>query len=213
VRYKQFGFNKCFLLTIAQDFFGVFLPFMNYLDIIIIVPLIWGAYKGFKKGFIIEIASFIALGLGIWGGMRFSSISANYLSDAFEISKKVMPFISFAVTFIAIVVVVYLFAKMLQKIITMVALGFINRATGALFGMLKFGLIMSVVINFANIINKQISLIDPEMKKASMLYEPMEKVAQIIIPNLKNIRIDKLVDPAIMEAAASKIESAAEILE
>ena len=46
---------------------------MNYLDIIIIIPLIWGAYKGFRKGFIIEIASLIALILGIWGGINFSS--------------------------------------------------------------------------------------------------------------------------------------------
>jgi len=38
---------------------------MNYFDIMIAIPLIWGIYKGFKKGFIIEIASFIALGLGI----------------------------------------------------------------------------------------------------------------------------------------------------
>ena len=155
---------------------------MNYFDIIIIIPLIWGGYKGFKKGFIIEIASFIALGLGIWGGMRFSSISAKYLSSAFEISENVMPLISFAVTFIAIVIVVFTFAKMLQKIITMVALGFINRATGALFGMLKFGLIMSVLINFTNILNDQISFIEPEMKNTSILYVPMGTIAPLIIP-------------------------------
>jgi membrane protein required for colicin V production len=181
---------------------------MNYFDIIIIIPLIWGGYKGFKKGFIIEIASFIALGLGIWGGMKFSSISAKYLSDAFEISEKVMPLISFAVTFIAIVIVVFMLAKMLQKIITMVALGFINRAAGALFGMLKFGLIMSVLINFTNIINNQISFIEPEMKDTSILYKPMDKVAQIIIPGLKNISINGIVDNAIMKEASSRIEEA-----
>lgn len=179
---------------------------MNYFDIIIIIPLIWGGYKGFKKGFIIEIASFIALGLGIWGGMRFSSISAKYLSDAFEISEKVMPLISFAVTFIAIVIVVFMLAKMLQKLITMVALGLINRAAGALFGMLKFGLIMSVLINFTNIVNNQISFIDPEMKTSSILYEPMGTVAQIIIPGIKNIQMDHIVDSAIEEKVAETIE-------
>jgi membrane protein required for colicin V production len=186
---------------------------MNYFDIIIIIPLIWGAYKGFKKGFIIEIASFIALGFGIWGGMKFSSISANYLSNAFEISEKVMPLISFAVTFIAIVLAVFAIAKMLQKIITMVALGFINRAAGALFGMLKFSLIMSVLINFSNIINSQISFIDPEMKNTSILYEPMGKVSQIIIPGLKEININGVLDNPLMEAASSKIEEAAKSLE
>jgi len=186
---------------------------MNYFDIIIIIPLIWGGYKGFKKGFIIEIASFIALGLGIWGGMKFSSISAKYLGNAFDISEKVMPLISFAVTFIAIVIVVFMLAKMLQKIITMVALGFINRAAGALFGMLKFGLIMSVIINFTNIINNQISFIDPEMKNTSILYKPMGKVAEIIIPGLKSINLDRIVNNSIMEEASSRIEAAADNIE
>ena len=187
---------------------------MNYFDIIIIIPLIWGAYKGFKKGIIIEIASFIALGLGIWGGMKFSSISAKYLSDAFDIAENVMPLISFAVTFIAIVIVVFTLAKMLQKVVSMVALGFVNKAAGALFGMLKFGLIMSVIINFSNILNEQVQFIEPEMKNKSILYQPVSKIAQIIIPGLKDITLDNVVDNAIdnaiMEAASSKLEEAAE---
>lgn len=183
---------------------------MNYFDVIIIIPLLWGAYKGFRKGFIIEIASFIALGLGIWGGMKFSSISAKYLSEAFDIAENIMPLISFAVTFILIVIVVFTLAKMLQKVISMVALGFVNKAAGALFGTLKFGLIMSVVINFCNILDAQISFIDNDIKKSSILYEPVGKVAQIIIPGLKEINFDSVVDNALIKAASSKIEEAAE---
>lgn len=179
---------------------------MNYFDIIIVIPLIWGAYKGFKKGFIIEIASFIALGLGVWGGMKFSSISAKYLSEAFDIAENIMPLISFAVTFIAIVIVVFTLAKMLQKIISMVALGFINKAAGALFGMLKFSLILSVIINFTNILNDQITFIEPAMKNSSILYEPMGKVARIIIPGLKEISIDGMIDNAINEEVSKQIE-------
>ena len=183
---------------------------MNYFDIIIIIPLIWGAYKGFKKGIIIEVASFIALGLGVWGGMKFSSISAKYLSNAFDIAENIMPLISFAVTFILIVIAVFTLAKMLQKVVSMVALGFLNKAAGALFGMLKFGLIMSVIINFTNILDDQVNFVEPEMKNKSILYKPVGKVAQIIIPGLKNISLDSVVDNAIMEAASSKIEEAAE---
>ena len=183
---------------------------MNYFDIIIIIPLIWGAYKGFKKGIIIEVASFIALGLGVWGGMKFSSISAKYLSNAFDIAENIMPLISFAVTFILIVIAVFTLAKMLQKVVSMVALGFLNKAARALFGMLKFGLIMSVIINFTNILDDQVNFVEPEMKNKSILYKPVGKVAQIIIPGLKNISLDSVVDNAIMEAASSKIEEAAE---
>jgi len=183
---------------------------MNYFDIIIVIPLIWGAYKGFKKGIIIEVASFIALGLGIWGGMKFSYISAKYLSNAFDIAENIMPLISFAVTFILIVIAVFTLAKMLQKVVSMVALGFLNKAAGGLFGMLKFGLIMSVIINFTNILDAQVNFVEPEMKNKSILYKPVGKIAQIIIPGLKEISLDKVVDNAIIEAASSKLEEVAE---
>lgn len=163
---------------------------MNYFDILFIIPLLWGAYKGYNKGFVIEIASFIALGLGIWGGVKFSYISAEYLSQLFDISEKLMPLISFAITFILIVIAVFTVAKLLQKVIKMVALGFVNRLAGLLFGCLKFALIVSVVINLVGVINEKIPFIDEEMKNSSLLYHPLTKVAQIFIPGLKDLHIN-----------------------
>ena len=111
---------------------------MNYFDIIIIIPLLWGGYKGFKKGLIIEVASIVALLLGVWGGIKFSSISANYLGDMFSISEKLMPLISFALTFILIVIAVFAVAKLIQKVVKVVALSTVNKVAGAAFGILKF---------------------------------------------------------------------------
>ncbi len=164
---------------------------MNYFDIIIVIPLLWGAYKGFTKGIIIEVASFIALALGVWGGIKFSSVSAGYLSQLFEISEKLMPLISFAVTFILIVLVVFAIAKLLQRVIKMVALSFINKLAGLVFGCLKFTLIVSIVINLLNIVNQQVKFIDDEMQNSSILYHPVSKVAQILIPGIKDLSIDK----------------------
>ncbi len=42
---------------------------MNWLDIGIAVPLVWGAYVGFKKGLVIELASLAALILGIYAAI------------------------------------------------------------------------------------------------------------------------------------------------
>lgn len=163
---------------------------MNYFDIIIVIPLIWGAYKGYTKGFIIEIASLIALAIGVWGGIKFSSISAKYLSQLFDISEKIMPLLSFAVTFIVIVIGVFAIAKLLQKIIKMVALGFVNRLAGLSFGCLKFTLILSIIINLINILNEQVHFIDEEQQNSSILYQPISKVAQILIPGIKDLHID-----------------------
>ncbi|MCO6499604.1 MAG: CvpA family protein [Vicingus serpentipes] len=181
---------------------------MNYFDIAIVIPLIWGGYKGFRKGFIIEVASFIALGLGIWGGVKFSALSAKYLSEVFEISEKVMPLISFSVTFILIVIAVFLIARIIERIIKIVALGFINKAAGAIFGMLKFGLIISVVINLVSTINAEVEFIDSEMKGSSLLYEPISKISTVVIPGIKELNFNTIVDNTIMKEASSKVEEA-----
>lgn len=163
---------------------------MNYFDIVFVVPLLWGAYKGFSKGLVIEIASFVALGLGVWGGLKFSTESAEYLGKMFDISNKIMPLISFSLTFILIVVAVFLLAKLLQSVLKKAALGFVNRLLGLLFGVLKFAFILSIILNLLNVLNNEITFITPEKKEGSLLYSPIEKLSQLIIPGIKELKID-----------------------
>lgn len=163
---------------------------MNYFDIVFIIPLLWGAYKGFVKGFVIEIASFFALGLGVWGGLKFSYLSAEYLSKAFDIAENIMPLISFSVVFILIVVVVFLLARLLESVLKKAALGVFNKLLGLVFGSLKFAFIMSVILNLVNVFNNEVEFIKPEQKASSLLYNPVEKVAQLIIPGIKDLKLD-----------------------
>lgn len=172
---------------------------MNYFDIIIIIPLLWGAFKGFKKGLVIELASIIALLLGIWGGIKFSSVSAKYLGEMFNISEKLMPLISFALTFILIVIAVFALAKLLERFIKMTSLSFVNKLVGAVFGTLKFGLIISIILNLANNINEEITVLEPEMKSTSLLYQPISKIALIVFPGIRNINLKDNIEKAIVE--------------
>lgn len=163
---------------------------MNYFDIIFVIPLLWGAYKGFTKGFVLEIASFLALGLGVWGGLKFSCLSAEYLSKLFNISEKLMPLISFSVVFIVIVIAVFLLAKLLQSVLKKAALGLVNRLLGLVFGVLKFAFILSIILNLVNVFNKEVEFITPEKKETSLLYNPIEKLSQLLIPGIKDLKID-----------------------
>ncbi len=179
---------------------------MNYFDIIIIIPLLWGGFKGFKKGLVIEAASLIALFLGVWGGVKFSSVSANYLGEMFSISEKIMPLISFSVTFILIVIAVFALAKLLQKLVKAVALSTVNKIAGGAFGALKFALILSVILNLFNNLNKEIPFIEPEMLNSSLLYNPIAKIGQVIIPGLDKMSINGVVEDAIKEDIHQRID-------
>jgi len=71
---------------------------MNYLDIVLCIPLIWGAWRGLIKGFIIEVSTLIALGLGIYGGIHFSDLVASGLSTFIDVQGNILHLISFALT-------------------------------------------------------------------------------------------------------------------
>jgi len=182
---------------------------MNYFDIIIIIPLLWAAFKGFKKGLIIEVASLVALFLGVWGGAKFSSVSANYLSKMFNVSEQIMPLLSFALTFILIVIIVFFIAKMLQKVVKAVSLSTANKIFGACFGVLKFTLIIGIILNIINNINKEIGFIDDDMQSSSLLYQPICKIGALV-PGVSEININDAVENAVRKEASSRLEEAAE---
>ncbi len=166
----------------------------NYLDLVLAIPLIWFCYKGFKNGLIIEAASLAALLLGIYGAYRFSGYTAETLVEHFDISTEYLSLISFAVTFVIIVLAVHFLAKLLDKLIKAVALGFINRLLGLVFGIVKFAFVFSILLGLINHFDKEQKLIPPVKKQGSLLYEPLSEFGPMIFPFLSLDGFDKLKD-------------------
>ncbi len=157
---------------------------MNWLDIVLAIPLLWFIIKGFRNGFVIELASLAALILGIFVALHFSYYAEGYLRENFEIAEKYLHIISFAITFVIVAVLVYITGRIIHKLVSIVALGFINRLAGAAFGFLKTVLVLSVLIYFLNVFDTGSALIKPEVKTQSYLYGPIESIVPMIIPKL-----------------------------
>lgn len=165
---------------------------MNYIDATLCIPLIWGTYKGFVKGLISEAASFIAFGLAVYGSLHFSDIVATVISEWFEWESDYLQIIAFATTFLSIVIVVSIAARIIHKLAEGMALGGINKIGGALFGGLKFALMISLVIFVIDAIEKSYPMVSFETKNESLLYEPVGMLAPTIIPGLRNSNVISL---------------------
>jgi membrane protein required for colicin V production len=167
---------------------------MNFLDIIILIPLLWFTYKGFVKGFVIELAMLAALLLGIYAALHFSGFTADFLTKQFEMKPQVLNLVSFAVTFIVVIFLVYLVGKGLEKVINLVMLGFINKLAGAAFGLIKTAFILSVLIYFINQVDKTNTLLSKENREESFLFNHVESIAPAIFPMLRLDEIKELID-------------------
>lgn len=157
---------------------------MNILDIVLIVPTIWFAYKGFRRGLISELFSIAALIVGILACMFFSEAVAGILKATFDWEGHWVGLVSFAVTFIAVVVSIKLLSKVFSKIAEAVALGMVNRLLGLLFGVLKAFLILSALLLVANNANQYYPFLKAETINGSLLYGPVSSVIYILLPLL-----------------------------
>lgn len=162
---------------------------MNYIDIILCIPIVWGLYKGFTKGLIVEAATFVAFGLGVWGGIHFSDLIAAKLKEGFSWDSPYLPIISFAVTFLAIVILIYFIAKMIQRMVEGMALSAVNKIGGAVFGALKFAMVMSVAIFVIDALEESYPMISFKTKEESLLYKPVGKIAPTLIPALNKNKV------------------------
>lgn len=161
---------------------------MNFLDIILIIPIVWFAYQGFKKGVIIELASLLALILGIYAALYSSSYAADFLINNMDLGSKYVPVTSFILTFIVVVVIVYFVGKFLEKLVNMVALGFLNKLFGSFFGILKAAVVLSVALLIINQFND--GLISRQKKKNSFLYGPISSIAPFLWDKLEDFNFD-----------------------
>jgi membrane protein required for colicin V production len=157
---------------------------MNSLDIILAIFLIIGLIQGLRKGFFIELASLVGLILGVVGAIYFSHIVAGFLVSFTSWEEQTLNLVSFAVTFIGIVIIVSLIARILTKAADIVALGVLNKLMGSLFGLIKTAFFLSVLLLFINSIEKEMSFMDQEKKEASILYKPVASLAPMVLPKL-----------------------------
>lgn len=167
---------------------------MNMIDVFLGVFLLLGLVRGFQKGFILQVASLVALILGVYCSVEFSHIAASYLKELFVISSQVATLLSFVVTFASVIVAVHLLAKLIEGMFKLVAMGFVNRLAGAFFGLIKMAMISSVLLSVLYHFEGTVQFIDSETKSNSILYQHIRKLAPSVIPSIRNLVEEKRED-------------------
>ena len=157
---------------------------MNVLDIVLGSLILFGLIRGLMKGLFVEVASIVALILGIYGAIHFSDFAASFLENRVDWDEKYINITAFAITFIVIIVVIALAGKALTRLADFASLGILNKLLGGVFGALKIGLILSVVLIIFNKMNSNIPLIEDHELEDSMLYKPVKSLAPIIFPSI-----------------------------
>lgn len=162
---------------------------MNLLDILILIPIAFGIWRGFKKGFIIELFTFLALFIGLYAGIHLSDGVSSFLQDTFSITSEYLPTIAFTITFLLIGAMVYFAGVAIEKAVKAVSLSLPNRLLGSVLGALKMILFVGTAIILLESYDEKSDIISEDTKEGSLLFLPVENTTAFAIPALKESTI------------------------
>lgn len=143
------------------------------LDILAVVAVGFGFYRGFTKGLIVTLFSMVAWLIGLVAALRLTAAGSSAMRDALDSTSPWIPIVTFVMIFLAVVVLVILFAKLVDKIITVAQLGLWNKIAGGLVEGALFLLIVSIVYWML----QNGGVITPETRADSKLYAVVSPVA------------------------------------
>ncbi len=119
------------------------------IDIIFLLLLVFSVIKGFRNGFVVAVFSFLGIFIGLAAAMKFSTLVAEWLKTSTSVATSILPFLSFALVMVGVIILVRLGAKLIQTALEMVFMGWINKLAGIVLYFGLYTLTFSVVLFYA----------------------------------------------------------------
>ena len=149
---------------------------MNWLDVLLVLPLIVGLVKGLMRGLISEIIAIVVVILGVLGARFGAPPFSAWLLTQFAWPQGVCDVVAYTLLFLGVAILLSFLAKLLTKFMRAIHLGWANRILGGAFGVLKFGILVSLVVFVMDRTNDAFHwLDDAQIVKTSVVYPQMVK--------------------------------------
>ena len=146
--------------------------------------MLWFAFQGFRKGFIDGIFSLLAVTIGGWVMSSFSDTTYAWLGWEGGNSRIAAS----GITFIAVVIIVFLLGKMVKGVIDLVLPSMFDKLAGLLLGGLKVMLFFGIIFYLVASVDVTERILTQENKNASFFYKPCYSVAAFLIPHIEKLK-------------------------
>ncbi len=164
---------------------------MNIVDIIILLCCVPAIFHGLSKGFIAQMAALVALVLGAWMSFHFSSAVVEWLKPAVDLPPAVLQAIAFTLILAVVIMGLTLVGKMLESLVKIVMLGWLNKLLGVVFSLLKVLLAMGLIILILDSVTSALELDCSKATGESLFYAPVKNLADIFFPYMKELIFNK----------------------
>ena len=157
---------------------------MIWLDIVFLVPLLWGAYSGFKKGLIAQVLGLTSLFAGVWLGVNYQEMVSPFLIH--KVQEKYLSISCFIVLFFLVIILGAITTKIIEKFANFIQLKLINKLVGLILGVLKISSFLVIAVSIFQTWDSQSIMIDQSTKENSLFFPVFNNIGNSILPNLNH---------------------------
>ena len=122
----------------------------NYIDIILLIVWIIAVLEGLYKGLIKQVFGILALILACYVSYHLQDLLPTALWNG-SMERGRLRIVAFIATFILVLIGVTLLGHLLDKLLKIVLLGWLNRLTGAIFGWIKWNILVVILVYVLNL--------------------------------------------------------------
>lgn len=125
---------------------------MSNTDLLLLVPIVMGAFNGYKRGLLVEVIGIFAFVLAILFGFRFLGIGMDVLSEfvGIDLGGRMLPYLSFLLIFFPTVFAINKIGWLFRKALRLTFLGVLDGLGGAVLGAVLWAFGLSVLIWLAS---------------------------------------------------------------
>ena len=157
---------------------------MIWLDIVFLVPLLWGAYSGFKKGLIAQVLGLTSLFAGVWLGVNYQEMVSPFLIE--KVQEKYLSISCFIVLFFSVILLGAITTRIMEKFANFIQLKLINKLVGLILGVLKISSFLVIAVSIIQTWDSQSIMIDQSTKENSLFFPVFNNIGNSTLPNLNH---------------------------
>lgn len=140
------------------------------IDLAFALVLAFAFWKGYQRGLIVALFSFVAIFIALAAAMKLSAVTAKWLMQETNLNNAWLPFLSFLLVMVGMLLLVRWTAGLLETAFKFMWVGWIN----SLGGILLYALISTTAFSILLFYICQIQIISEETKAASFSYPLLE---------------------------------------
>jgi membrane protein required for colicin V production len=151
---------------------------MNVFDIIVYLALAWAVFNGWRRGFLLQMMSLVA----VIAALYFAAQYGSELERILAINVGVEGVVGFIIIFVGALIITAIGGYVLRAVFRFAGLGVADILLGILFSVAKLGLIVSVLFSWFASVNKNYDWVSKQTVEESRWFKPISEVTDKLTP-------------------------------